>query len=91
MDGEYCYALTFPATPGDRTPPDVVIMRPTSAKGPGGHPVYADGTGIIRAEINEHGDVRMLASGGQQSPNAPVRARRLSWPELTDMTEAEGS
>ncbi|MGW0391217.1 DUF6296 family protein [Streptomyces sp. NPDC003042] len=55
---------------------DTVIVSRTPQTGPGGHPVYADETGIIRAEISDQGEVRMLASGGRQSPTRPVQARR---------------
>ncbi|WP_055602001.1 DUF6296 family protein [Streptomyces aureus] len=57
---------------------DVVIVEPTSSKGPGGHPVYADPTGIIRAEISDQDEVRILASGGHQAPAQHVLARRLT-------------
>ncbi|MCZ4123885.1 DUF6296 family protein [Streptomyces sp. H39-S7] len=45
----------------------------TSAGGPGGHPIYVDSTGIIRAEISARGEVRMLATGFGQKPQQPVR------------------
>ncbi|GGU88918.1 hypothetical protein GCM10010502_47370 [Kitasatospora aureofaciens] len=53
------------------------MVARTDAKGPGGHPVYEDDTGIVRAEISDAGEVRMLASGGQQSPHMPVHAHPL--------------
>ncbi|MFE5946455.1 DUF6296 family protein [Streptomyces sp. NPDC056480] len=70
------YELVF----SDDTGPakDVVIVERTSSKGPGGHPVYADPTGIIRAEISDHDEVRVLASGGHQAPAQHVLARRLT-------------
>lgn len=71
------YALTFPGTPGTQAPQDVVVVARTSATGPGGHPVYEDPTGIVRAEISDAGEVRMLASGGHQTPHLPVHAERL--------------
>uniref|UniRef100_A0AAU2K051 DUF6296 family protein n=1 Tax=Streptomyces sp. NBC_00049 TaxID=2903617 RepID=A0AAU2K051_9ACTN len=56
--------------------PDVVLVTRTTQTGPGGHPVYADETGIIRAEISDQGELRMLPSGGQQALTHPVHARR---------------
>ncbi|MEU3574200.1 DUF6296 family protein [Kitasatospora sp. NPDC036755] len=72
------YALTFPGTPGTQAPQDVVVVTRTDATGPGGHPVYEDETGIVRAEISAAGEVRILASGGHQEPNGPVHAHPLS-------------
>ncbi|MFE0461149.1 DUF6296 family protein [Kitasatospora sp. NPDC058965] len=69
------YELTFGAA---RLPGDVVVVAATGATGPGGHPVYADPTGIVRAEISERGEVRMLASGGEQDLRTPVRVRLLA-------------
>ncbi len=77
MSDEKRYALTFPGTPGTQAPQDVVVVSRTSAKGPGGHPVYEDASGIVRAEISDAGEVRILASGGQQSPHLPVHAEPL--------------
>ncbi|AXE25047.1 hypothetical protein C0216_17745 [Streptomyces globosus] len=54
---------------------DVVVVTATGLSGPGGHPVYEDPTGIVRAEISDRGEVRVLASGGGQSPARVVRAR----------------
>ncbi|MEU9104933.1 DUF6296 family protein [Streptomyces xanthophaeus] len=74
-DREDVYELVF-GVDGSAEPPDTVAVARTEQKGPGGHPVYADDTGIIRAEISDHGEVRMLASGGQQALSHPVQARR---------------
>lgn len=57
---------------------DVVSVRLTDRLGAGGSPVYEDETGIVRAEISDRGEVRMLASGGHQVPGAPLLARPLS-------------
>ncbi|MDT9688985.1 DUF6296 family protein [Streptomyces sp. P9(2023)] len=62
------YELTFPVS-GD----SIVVTR-TDRKGAGGHPVYSDETGIVQAEIDEEGNVRMVASGGQQRHDVPARA-----------------
>ncbi|MFE5947493.1 DUF6296 family protein [Streptomyces sp. NPDC056480] len=70
------YELVFSEDTGSAK--DVVIVERTSSKGPGGHPVYADPTGIIRAEISDHNEVRILASGGHQDPAQHVLARRLT-------------
>ncbi|MEV4937265.1 DUF6296 family protein [Streptomyces zaomyceticus] len=69
------YELVFSDDSGSAQ--DVVIVEGTSSKGPGGHPVYADPTGIIRAEISDLDEVRILASGGHQDPPHQVLARRL--------------
>ncbi|WP_030196965.1 DUF6296 family protein [Streptomyces sp. NRRL S-87] len=72
------YELIFPD--GDDAGEDIVVVTRTELTGPGGHPVYQDPTGIVRAEIAVIGDrpeVRMLASGGHQSPAAGVQARPL--------------
>ncbi|MET9431543.1 MULTISPECIES: DUF6296 family protein [unclassified Streptomyces] len=53
----------------------VVEVHRTDRTGAGGHPVYADDTGIVLAEISDRGEVRMMASGGHQDPAARVRAR----------------
>ncbi|MFE0426690.1 DUF6296 family protein [Streptomyces sp. NPDC058953] len=57
---------------------DVVVVRRTERVGAGGHPVYEDDTGIVRAEISAQGEVRMLASGGHQAPGMPVTIRPLA-------------
>lgn len=69
------YELVFSDDTGSTQ--DVVIVGRTSSKGPGGHPIYADPTGIIRAEISDRNEVRILASGGHQAPAPHVLARRL--------------
>ncbi|MCX5072151.1 DUF6296 family protein [Streptomyces sp. NPDC002039] len=70
------YELVFRSGEDGGRAQDKVLVSRTSQAGPGGHPVYADETGIIRAEISDQGEVRMLASGGQQDPEYPVVARR---------------
>lgn len=57
---------------------DVVRVRLTDRLGAGGFPVYEDETGIVRAEISDRGEVRMLASGGHQVPGTPLLARPLN-------------
>ncbi|MFF9193739.1 DUF6296 family protein [Streptomyces sp. NPDC014779] len=69
------YELVFSGGAG--TAGDAVVVERTSAAGPGGHPVYADPTGIIRAEISDRDEVRMLASGGHQQTPQGVVARPL--------------
>lgn len=72
MTAQQQYELVFSHHPqGD----DIVTVSPTGETGPGGHPVYADETGIIRAEISDRAEVRVLASGGGQQPARKVRAR----------------
>ncbi len=66
------YLLTFSA---DADPHDTVMVHRTGASGPGGHPVYCDDTGIVRAEISENGEVRMLASSTHQRHRQPIALR----------------
>ncbi|MEU9132764.1 DUF6296 family protein [Kitasatospora sp. NPDC048540] len=68
------YALTFPGAPGTHAPQDVVVVEATGDTGPGGHPVYADASGIVRAEISDRDEVRMLATGGSQNSQTPIHA-----------------
>ncbi|MEV7782410.1 DUF6296 family protein [Kitasatospora sp. NPDC088351] len=77
MNPAHRYVLTFPGTPGTQAPQDVVVVSRTATVGPGGHPVYEDDSGIVRAEISEAGEVRILASGGHQSVHLPVHAEPL--------------
>ncbi|MFD4034554.1 DUF6296 family protein [Streptomyces sp. NPDC058637] len=69
------YELIFQAT---GAADDVVVVHITARSGAGGHPVYEDESGIVRAEVSEHGEVRMLASGGHQVLRVPLLARPLS-------------
>ncbi|MEU6866627.1 DUF6296 family protein [Streptomyces sp. NPDC046876] len=69
------YELVF--SEGQDAGEDVVVVTATGQAGPGGHPVYADATGIVRAEISDRGEVRVLASGGGQNPARVVRVRPL--------------
>ncbi|QMU80326.1 hypothetical protein GXW83_16640 [Streptacidiphilus sp. PB12-B1b] len=65
------------AADAERGHPDVVTVMRTQVKGPGGHPVYADATGIVRAEISDRGEVRMLATSTHQDVRRPVGCRAL--------------
>uniref|UniRef100_J1RHQ1 Uncharacterized protein n=1 Tax=Streptomyces auratus AGR0001 TaxID=1160718 RepID=J1RHQ1_9ACTN len=56
----------------------MVIVRRTERAGAGGYPVYEDESGIVRAEISDRGEVRMLASGGHQMLKTPMLARPLT-------------
>ncbi|MFE2144133.1 DUF6296 family protein [Streptomyces sp. NPDC059456] len=69
------YELVF--SEGAETCVVVVVVTATGQAGPGGHPVYADATGIVRAEISDQEEVRILASGGGQDPARVVRVRPL--------------
>jgi hypothetical protein len=69
------YELTFPH-PGEEAPDHVVVHR-TGASGPGGSAVYADDSGIVRAEISDQGEVRMIPTGGRQAVTRPTRVRPL--------------
>jgi hypothetical protein len=66
------YELTF-NDPGAEA--ETLIVHRTDRTGPGGHTIYADETGIVQAEISDRGEVRMIATGGHQSPPRVVTAR----------------
>ena len=68
------YELTFPHPGQD---PDRVVVRRTEAAGPGDSAVYCDDSGIVRAEISDEGEVRMIATGGRQAITRPSGARPL--------------
>ncbi len=79
MSGEE-YELVF-SRPGNEDADtedaeDTVVVGATGTLGPGGHPVYADRSGIVRAEISDQGEVRMLATGGHQRVAQPIVVRR---------------
>lgn len=59
---------------------DAVVVHRTDRKGPGGHPIYADDTGIVQAEISDRGEVRMIASGAHQQPPTGVEVRPVVQP-----------
>ncbi|MFD7614017.1 DUF6296 family protein [Streptomyces sp. NPDC059828] len=75
-DYELVFAHAVTKDTGAAIDEDAVVVHRTDRKGPGGHPVYADDTGIVQAEISDRGEVRMLASGGHQQPASGVEARR---------------
>ncbi|MEU2156118.1 DUF6296 family protein [Streptomyces sp. NPDC019396] len=75
-DYELVFAHAGAKDTGAAADEDAVVVHRTDRKGPGGHPVYADDTGIVQAEISDRGEVRMLASGGHQQPASGVEARR---------------
>ncbi|MER8040944.1 DUF6296 family protein [Streptomyces hydrogenans] len=83
------YELVFSDDTGSAQ--DVAIVERTATRGPGGHPVYADPTGIIRAEISDRDEVRILASGGHQDPAQRVLARRLTAADPKDPPGPSGS
>lgn len=79
------YALTFPGTPGTQAPQDVVVVERTSAAGPGGHPVYEDASGIVRAEISgtgRSGCSPPAATRTRTSPSTPSRCPDRRGPAL---------
>ncbi|KUL49496.1 hypothetical protein ADL22_08420 [Streptomyces sp. NRRL F-4489] len=75
MDYPERYELVFQAPAVED---DVVVVRRTDQVGAGGYPIYEDESGIVRAEISDRGEVRMLASGGHQMPRTPLPARALA-------------
>ncbi|WP_392667888.1 DUF6296 family protein [Streptomyces sp. LN785] len=68
MDYPESYELVFQAA---AVADDAVIVRRTAKEGAGGYPIYEDETGIVRAEISDLGEVRMLATGGHQVLGTP--------------------
>ncbi|GAB7035559.1 DUF6296 family protein [Streptomyces sp. NPDC021749] len=74
MDYPERYELVFQAPAVED---DVVVVHRTERAGAGGYPIYEDESGIVRAEISDRGEVRMLASGGHQAPRTPLLARPL--------------
>lgn len=74
MDYPETFELVFQAPAVED---DVVVVRRTERSGAGGHPVYEDETGIVRAEISADGEVRMMASGGHQAPGVPRVVRTV--------------
>ncbi|MEV6318213.1 DUF6296 family protein [Streptomyces sp. NPDC051776] len=76
------YELVFEhsdvSAPSAETGEDVVLVHRTDRSGPGGHPVYADDTGIVRAEISDRAEVRMIATGGHQELRSAVEARPVA-------------
>ncbi|MFI0227864.1 DUF6296 family protein [Streptomyces lydicus] len=75
MDYPERYELVFQAPAVED---DVVVVQRTERAGAGGFPVYEDESGIVRAEISDRGEVRMLASGGHQMLRTPMLARPLA-------------
>ena len=73
------YELTFPPVPaGSKRPqPEVVVVHRTDAQGPGGHPIYSDPTGAVRAEISDRGECRMLSTSAHRRLRRPVGCRSL--------------
>ncbi|MFE0650356.1 DUF6296 family protein [Streptomyces sp. NPDC059534] len=69
------YELVFSDATGAAL--DVVVVQRTGSTGSGGHPVYTDASGIIRAEISDRDEVRIIASGGHQEHAPGVSARPL--------------
>ncbi|MEV6744686.1 MULTISPECIES: DUF6296 family protein [unclassified Streptomyces] len=75
MDYPESYQLVFQASAVED---DTVTVRRTAQSGAGGFPIYEDETGIVRAEISDRGEVRMLASGGHQVLGTPLVVREPS-------------
>lgn len=69
MDYPESYQLVFQASAVED---DAVVVRRTAQAGAGGSPIYEDETGIVRAEISDRGEVRMLATGGHQVLGTPL-------------------
>jgi hypothetical protein len=78
MTGHERFELRFAPTPGSAAGSDTVVVHRTRTVGPGGHPVYTDDSGIIRAEISDRGEVRMLPTTTHQNLRRPVACRSLA-------------
>ncbi|WP_329181904.1 MULTISPECIES: DUF6296 family protein [unclassified Streptomyces] len=74
MEYPETYELVFHAAAVED---DAVLVHRTDRSGAGGYPIYQDDTGIVRAEISADGEVRMVASGGHQSPDVPLVVRSV--------------
>ncbi len=77
---ELRFAPTARGGPDGPEVPDTVVVLRTSVRGPGGHPVYADASGIVRAEISDRGEIRMLTTGAWQVPQRPIASHAVSAP-----------
>jgi Family of unknown function (DUF6296) len=72
-EADEAFELRFaPATGDGPEIPDTVVVHRTTAHGPGGHWVYTDASGIVRAEISDRGEVRMMATSAWQVPLRPI-------------------
>ncbi|WP_035844394.1 DUF6296 family protein [Kitasatospora azatica] len=71
------YELVFTRTVDGTEHQDIVQVHPIGTSGPGGHPVFADPSGVVRAEISDRGEIRMLATGGHQDLQSPTEVRPL--------------
>jgi hypothetical protein len=49
------------------TEAEALVVRRSDSYGPGGHPVYADESGIVQAEDSDRGEVRMVATGAHRT------------------------
>ncbi|MHA6765328.1 DUF6296 family protein [Streptacidiphilus sp. PAMC 29251] len=58
--------------------PETVVLRRLDMLGPGGHPIYSDISGIVRAEISDRFEVRMLATSSRQVLRRPVSCRPVA-------------
>ncbi|QMU77106.1 hypothetical protein GXW83_16710 [Streptacidiphilus sp. PB12-B1b] len=76
MTGDDCFELHFATALRPVTATESVVVRRTEATGPGGHPIYTDETGIVRAEISDRCEVRMMQTSARQELRRPVACRR---------------
>jgi hypothetical protein len=74
------FELTFEPVPAGypREVGDVVHVHRTESLGSGGHPIYVDAGGTVRAEISDRGEVRMIATSARQVLRRPVLCRPAS-------------
>lgn len=82
------YELAF-ASALHQVPTVTVVVRRTAAQGPGGHPIYSDESGAVRAEISDRGECRMITTSPQQRLRRRVSCRPLpSAPETSGRSAA---
>ena len=74
------YLVTLPGPVCGHAPQRRVVVTLTSARGPGGHPVYADDTGELRVEIIDQHIARRLTpfEGG----DGPLHAEPIAFRSL---------
>ncbi|QMU80241.1 hypothetical protein GXW83_13350 [Streptacidiphilus sp. PB12-B1b] len=73
------YELTFEPAPAGSAEAGAGTVRVhrTDFLGSGGHPIYVDAGGTVRAEISDRGEVRMIATSARQVLRRPVACRRV--------------
>ncbi|WP_371502851.1 STAS domain-containing protein [Kitasatospora sp. NBC_00374] len=81
--GPFRWGLTFPGPCGNHRQQQTLLVTGTGVRGPGGHPVYANPTDTVRAEISPDGLVTILALDGLPRPTTPIHATPFPAPHPT--------